>query len=79
MSIIKENIELNGVEYDKTYSDDGYYIERDGIKYSEAIDPIGFGREYIETDEFIDPENHHNDNATEEDYLLALEKLGVSE
>lgn len=25
-------------------------IERDGVLYIEAIDPIGFGREYVETD-----------------------------
>jgi hypothetical protein len=28
-------------------------IERDGIRYAEAVDPAEFGREYTETDEKI--------------------------
>lgn len=38
----------------KTYSDAGMLIERDGIRYGEAIDPVDAGREYIETDEPIE-------------------------
>lgn len=34
----------------KTVSDNGFYIERDGVQYSEAIDPSEFGRTYTETD-----------------------------
>ena len=37
----------------RTYSDEGYYIERDGIRYEEAVDPEGTGRIYTETDELI--------------------------
>lgn len=51
--IVKENIEIGGRVFVKTYSDGGYYIERDGEKYSEAIDPSGILREYTETDEPI--------------------------
>jgi hypothetical protein len=29
-------------------------IERDGVRYSEAIDPAEFGRTYTETDEPIE-------------------------
>ena len=29
------------------------YIERDGIKYAEAIDPVGTDRIYTETEEVI--------------------------
>ena len=54
--IVKTTIEINGIEYDYTYSDAGMMIERDGARYSEAIDPLGSGREYIETDEPIDTE-----------------------
>ena len=53
--IVKENIEIGGRVFVKTYSDGGFYIERDGEKYSEAIDLAGITREYIETDEPISP------------------------
>lgn len=43
----------DGVVLNRTYSDVGMMIERDGIRYSEAIDPAEFGRTYIETDEPI--------------------------
>ena len=52
--IVKTTKEINGVEYDYTYSDTGMMIERNGARYSEAIDPIGSGREYIETYEPIE-------------------------
>ena len=59
--IVKENIEISGKDFVKQYSDSGFYIERDGVQYSEAIDPSEFGRTYTETDipveaEPIDPE-----------------------
>ncbi|MFQ9515332.1 MAG: hypothetical protein ACLRZ9_05850 [Eubacterium sp.] len=52
--IVKEGININGMQYDRTYSNKGFYIERDGTKYSEAIDPLGSGRVYIETTELIE-------------------------
>ena len=52
--IVKENIEIGGTIFMKQYSDGGFYIERDGAKYSEAIDPADISREYAETDEPID-------------------------
>ena len=52
--IVKDNIEIGGKTFTKQYSDGGFYIERDGAKYSEAIDPADILREYIETDEPID-------------------------
>ena len=44
----------DGVELTRTWSDAGMMIERDGIRYAEAIDPTHLGREYIETDEPIE-------------------------
>ena len=52
--IIQTTKEINGVLYDYAYSDSGYMIERDGVRYSEAIDPLDSGRLYTETDELID-------------------------
>lgn len=50
-----ENLTIGGRAFVKTFSDAGYMVERDGIRYSEAIDPAEFGRIYIETDELIEP------------------------
>ena len=52
--IIHTTKEINGVVYDYAYSDSGYMIERDGVRYSEAVDPLDSGRLYTETDELID-------------------------
>lgn len=43
----------DGVVLNRTYSDAGMMIERDGVRYSEAIDPAELNRQYIETDEPI--------------------------
>ena len=72
--IVKTTKTINGVEYDYTYSDTGMLIERNGARYSEAVDPLGSGREYTETDEPIE-ETH--DEATETDYQNALAEFGV--
>lgn len=40
----------DGVVLNRTYSDAGYYIEREGAQYSEAIDPAEYNRQYTETD-----------------------------
>lgn len=53
--IVSENIEIKGKTFIKRYSDGGFYIERDGVKYSETQDPIDIPREYAETDEPISP------------------------
>lgn len=45
-----ENITINGKDFIRTYSDSGFMIERDGVQYDEAVDPIGLGRTYTETD-----------------------------
>lgn len=45
---------FDGVVLNRTYSDSGFMIERDGVRYSEAIDPAELGRTYIETDEPVE-------------------------
>ena len=49
-----ENITINDRMLNRTYSDRGYYIQRDGVRYAEAIDPAGSGRTYTETDDLIE-------------------------
>ena len=72
--IIQTTKEINGVVYDYAYSDSGFMIERDGVRYSEAVDPIDSGRLYTETDEPIDVGTKEE---TVEDYKTALQILGV--
>ena len=72
--IIQTTKEINGVMYAYTYSDSGFMIERDGVRYSEAVDPLDSGRVYTETDEPIDM---GTDEATVEDYQTALNEFGV--
>ena len=45
-----EQLTINEKQFTKTYSDAGFMIERDGVQYSEAIDPSEFDRTYTETD-----------------------------
>ena len=68
--IIKTTKEINGIVYDYT----GYMIERDGVRYSEAVDRLDSGRLYTETDEPIDVGAKEE---TVEDYKAALKILGV--
>ena len=65
----------DGVVLNRTYSDAGMMIERDGVRYSEAVDPAELGRQYIETDEPIS--GIVTDEATETDYQNALAQFGV--
>ena len=46
----------DGVRLVRTYSDTNHYIERDGVVYSEAIDPEELGRTYTETEDLIEIE-----------------------
>ena len=70
--IITENLTINGQQFVKTYSDNGMMIERDGVLYVDAVDPVDSGREYKETDQPI-PQG----DVTEEDYIAALAEFGV--
>lgn len=40
----------DGVNLIRTYSDQGFLIQRDGALYSEAVDPEHSGRVYAETE-----------------------------
>ena len=66
-----EIIIINGVQFKRTWSDADYLIERDGAKYSEAVDPIGVERIYTETNEPIDPQ----DTVTGDEILSMLEEV----
>lgn len=69
--MIKSEItNINGKQYRRTYSDSGYYIERDGMQFSEAVDFLGADFVYTETNIKIDDEP----NMTIEDRLTAVEQ-----
>ena len=70
--IVKTTKEINGIKYDYTYSDAGMMIERNGARYVEALDPIGSGREYNETDEPVEPVNEF---ITAEEFLAKVEEV----
>lgn len=46
--IITERVTINNRELIRTTSDEGRYVVRDGVSYSEAIDPLDSGRVYTE-------------------------------
>lgn len=71
--VIYEDCGINplGISLTRAYSDEGYYIERDGVEYIEAIDPTDAGRTYTETEHKIENE------VTFEDYEEAMRALGV--
>lgn len=55
----------DGVVLNRTYSDRGMMIERDGVRYAEAVDPAELGRQYTETDEQIESlETHEHQGGT---------------
>lgn len=47
--IVTDTQIINGKAFIRTYSDSGYMVQRDGVEYSEAIDPAEFSRVYTET------------------------------
>lgn len=55
--IITEPLTINDKQFIRTFSDSGYMVERDGVRYSEAIDPAELNRTYTETDEPIEGED----------------------
>ena len=46
--IITEKVAIRNRDFIRTYSDSNRYVVRDGVSYSEAIDPLDSGRVYTE-------------------------------
>ena len=55
--IITETITIDGREYVRTTSDEGRYVVRDGVAYSEAVDPVEYASERTYTEGEIIPED----------------------
>ena len=60
-----EAMTIGATAFIRTYSDAGRYVVREGVEYSEAIDPAELGRQYTEGDLI-------EDNATAEELLSIL-------
>ena len=73
--ILTDTIDIRGETYLKTYSDNGMMIERDGVKYDEAIDPVGSNRIYSESSDAINVAlTKEEEKAVAYDILLGLEE-----
>lgn len=70
--VVTENLTINGRSLVRTCSDSGYMIERDGVRYSEAIDPAELGRTYTETDERIPYASEVEEKAAAYDILTGV-------
>ena len=67
-----ENLTINGKAFVKTYSDSGYMVEREGVRYSEAIDPAELNRQYTETDEPVEGLSETEEKAMAYDILTGV-------
>ena len=80
--VIRENIMINEREFVRSYSDEGRYLLRDGVAYSEAVDPAEYAEERVYTEGEVmtdeDAAEMDSDTATIEDYQAALTEMGVS-
>jgi len=52
--IITETVYIRNKQFIHTYSDEGFLIERNGVRYSDAMDLPEMGYTYIETGEKIE-------------------------
>lgn len=73
--IVKTTTEINGVTYNHTYSDIGMKIERNGVRYDEAIDPLNSDRQYTETDEPINTQDLPTDEIPAEELKTMIEEV----
>lgn len=74
MAIVTEQFYVGERLFNRTYSDAGHYVVRDGIEYSEACDPAEFDRTYTEGEMIPADESSLTDKAEAYDILT-----GVSE
>lgn len=59
--LVTKRVTINNKYYMHNYSDAGLYIERDGVLYEDAIDPLNTDRVYTETEIPIEQEEENED------------------
>lgn len=72
--IRQENSQINEQDFIRTYSDNNRYVVREGISYSEAVDPAEFNRVYTEGDVMLDEEITNEDYAEIGRILMGVDK-----
>lgn len=65
--IKNERVIINAKEFVRTYSDRNKMIERDGVMYAEAIDPIELGSERSYTETEVDIEQPEDAELAEDE------------
>jgi len=67
--LITEIVTIDGRQFVYNHSDEDYFIERDGVMYSEAYDPIEFQNERIYTETLVKIEKEIEETEeTEEEF-----------
>lgn len=64
--LITEIVTIKDEKFIKNYSDAGMYIERDGVQYEEAVDPIEYKDSRIYTETYKPIEMEQEQKFTEE-------------
>lgn len=59
--IVTETVIIDDRKFIRTYSDSGYMVERDGVRYSEAVDPAELNRTYVESDELVETDEESSE------------------
>ena len=72
--IVVEQFYVGERLFNKTYSDAGRAVVRDGVSYSEACDPAEFGRTYTEGDPLPEDEADIGAKAEAYDILMGVEE-----
>lgn len=54
--VVQQEEQIRGNTFTHSFSDSGFYIERDGVKYADAYDLPQFQYTYTETNEPLEPE-----------------------
>ena len=63
--LITEIVTIDGRQFVYNHSNENYLIERDGVMYSEAYDPIEFQNERIYTETSIKIQEESNETEEE--------------
>ena len=67
-----ENLTISGKAFVRTFSDSGDMVEREGVRYSEAIDLAELNYTYTETDEPVDGMTETEQKAKAYDILMGV-------
>lgn len=67
-----EEMNINEKLFIRTYSDSGRYVVRDGVEYTDAIDPAHLGRTYTEGNPIENGMTETEEKAAAYDVLMGV-------